>query len=959
MNSSMDTVPLQITPQQSKYYAHELIRRHPADSPQKLTATLSNARVDLNPHQVDAALFAFRSPLSRGAILADEVGLGKTIEAGLILSQIWAERKRKILIIVPSNLRQQWQEELWEKFFLPSQIIEGTFFNDKIKQGVLNPFDFNSEIVICSYHFARNKSEYVQRIPWDLTVFDEAHRLRNVYKADSKIANELRDKLEGTPKLLLTATPLQNSLLELYGLVSFIDGYIFGDLKSFKAQFGRITERREFEELKQRIAPICKRTLRRQVTEYVPYTERHAIVEPFTPTDDEQQLYSMVSEYLRRENLQALPRSQRTLMTLVLRKLLASSTFAIAGALQSLAKKLTNLLESQAEQIAEAPEQDFEAFQNVEEEWVEEEDNSIGSLSQQDIVAIEQEIKDLEAFYELALSITENAKGYALLRGLSRAFQQLKELGAPKKAIIFTESRRTQLYLQQVLSDNGYAGELVLFNGSNSDSEAQRIYREWMESYANSDRATGNRGTDTRTALVDYFRNHASVMIATEAAAEGINLQFCPLVVNYDLPWNPQRVEQRIGRCHRYGQKHDVVVVNFLNEKNEADQRVYRLLADKFRLFDGVFGASDEVLGALETGVDFEKRIVQIYQQCRTSEEISRSFDALQKEMEADIASTLKETRQKLLENFDQEVAEKLKFHEEEGKKHLHRFDNWLWKITHHYLADYAEFHGDHSFYLYSIPNWANGVHTGMYRMLRRETDAFTYRVGHPLAQAIINRATKEEPEQKELTFDYTGSPLTISALESYLNTSGWLAARYLSVESLDDQDQILITAVSDDGNEIEPDLCSRMLDLPVETTGDTHGRAVPEQLKNELDRQNEQIIEEINAKNLAHFDSEMHKLDTWAEDRKLSLEKELSDLDKQIQLMKSEARRQMDLNEKVKLQRKTKELEKKRNTRRKNLFETQDEIETQKEQLLNDLEDKLEKKIQSKELFTVRWCLK
>ena len=134
-----------------------------------------------------------------------------------------------------------------------------------------------------------------------------------------------------------------------------------------------------------------------------------------------------------------------------------------------------------------------------------------------------------------------------------------------------------------------------------------------------------------------YFRDEAIIMIATEAAAEGINLQFCSLVVNYDLPWNPQRIEQRIGRCHRYGQKHDVVVVNFLNQKNAADQRVYQLLAEKFKLFNGVFGASDEVLGSIESGVDFEKRIADIYQKCRTQEQIQFNFDQLQREMEIQI----------------------------------------------------------------------------------------------------------------------------------------------------------------------------------------------------------------------------------------------------------------------------------------------------------------------------------
>ena len=169
----------------------------------------------------------------------------------------------------------------------------------------------------------------------------------------------------------------------------------------------------------------------------------------------------------------------------------------------------------------------------------------------------------------------------------------------------------------------------MLFNGSNTDERSQAIYAEWLARHEGTDRVTGSRTADMRSALVDYFREQGQIMIATEAGAEGINLQFCSLVVNYDLPWNPQRIEQRIGRCHRYGQKHDVVVVNFLNRKNAADQRVFELLSEKFKLFEGVFGASDEVLGAIESGVDFEKRIAAIYQQCRRPEEIQTAFDAL------------------------------------------------------------------------------------------------------------------------------------------------------------------------------------------------------------------------------------------------------------------------------------------------------------------------------------------
>ena len=170
------------------------------------------------------------------------------------------------------------------------------------------------------------------------------------------------------------------------------------------------------------------------------------------------------------------------------------------------------------------------------------------------------------------------------------------ELGAAEKAIIFTESRRTQSYLLRVLGDSPWSEGIVLFNGSNTDERSKQIYARWLDRHQGTDRVTGSKTADMRSALVDYFREEGRIMIATEAGAEGINLQFCSLVVNYDLPWNPQRIEQRIGRCHRYGQKHDVVVVNFLNRKNAADKRVYELLSEKFHLFEGIFGASDEVL---------------------------------------------------------------------------------------------------------------------------------------------------------------------------------------------------------------------------------------------------------------------------------------------------------------------------------------------------------------------------
>jgi SNF2 family DNA or RNA helicase len=700
---------MNLTSYHAKYFAYELTKRYSSNSLEKFTASLSDAQVDLNPHQVDAALFAFHSPLSKGAILADEVGLGKTIEAGIVISQKWAERKRRILIIPPANLRKQWNQEIADKFFLPSIILETKSFNEEIQKANFNPFDQSDKIVLCSYHFARSKAVYVSKVDWDLVVIDEAHRLRNVYKTSNKIARAIKEAVAHSPKILLTATPLQNSILELYGLVSIIDEYTFGDIKSFKAQYSRLSEEKNFDELKKRLEPVCKRTLRRQVLEYINYTNRSCILQEFTPREDEQKLYNLVSDYLQRPNLYALPAGQRTLMTLILRKLLASSTYAISGTLQGLADKLEATIRRQnGEQvnINEVFANNYENYEEHKDEWIddeeEEEIKSEGRIYNADeVVEIKKEIVALNEFKKLAKSITVNSKGEVLFTALKKGFEKLQELGANKKAIIFTESTRTQVYLKNILENGGYKDQIVLFNGNNNDPLSNQIYKHWLKSHEGTDRISGSKTADKRAAIVDYFREEATIMIATEAAAEGINLQFCSLVVNYDLPWNPQRIEQRIGRCHRYGQKFDVVVVNFLNNSNAADQRVYQLLDEKFKLFSGVFGASDEVLGAIESGVDFEKRIVKIYQTCRTTEAIQLAFDFLQKEMEPQIEQNIDITKRKLLENFDEEVHEKLKINLQQSSEYLGKFENWLWQITNYALYDYAKFNNSEtSFYL-------------------------------------------------------------------------------------------------------------------------------------------------------------------------------------------------------------------------------------------------------------------
>jgi superfamily II DNA or RNA helicase len=960
---------MRLTDFHAKYFAHELTKRSPSDSVEKLAAVLADAQVDLNPHQVEAALFAFRSPFSKGAILADEVGLGKTIEAGLLLAQKWAERKRRLLVIVPANLRKQWGQELADKFYLPSAILEARTFNEAVRAGNLNPFQQDA-VILCSYQFARSKESYVRQTPWDLVVIDEAHRLRNVYKNTSKIALSIKQAVAPFPKVLLTATPLQNSLLELYGLVSIVDEFAFGDLKSYRTRFTRLNDHTDFAELKERLKPICKRTLRRQVLEYVKYTNRHALVQEFVPSDDEQRLYDLVSDYLQRPTLYALPASQRQLVTLILRKLLSSSSYAISGTLEGLVGRLEAA--AAAATTVDAPPEDlpadWEDLDELADEWDAETDDATeperARLTPEQLADLRKEMEQLREFHALAKSILKNAKGEVLLTALRRGFaaaaKAQQDQGAAnlqQKAVIFTESRRTQEYLFRLLEQTEFAGKVMLFNGTNTDAGSKAIYQRWLAQHAGTDRVSGSPTADMRAALVENFRDHASILIATEAAAEGINLQFCNVVVNYDLPWNPQRIEQRIGRCHRYGQKFDVVVVNFLNKKNAADQRVYELLDEKFKLFSGVFGASDEVLGAVESGVDFEKRIAAIYQQCRTPQQIQFEFDQLQRELETDIAAGQRDAREKLLDNFDQEVVEKVRV---QSRDVLDRFNEHLWQLTRHLLGEYARFDDKgYSFTLHTNPFPGEKIHPGPYRMGKAVEDANTYRVGHPLAQRVLARGKALAPAPSEITFRYAGAGKKIALLDPLIGKRGWLTCSRLTLSALETEDRVLLSGVTDQGEAIDEMQCRRLFDLLADQGKSCEIPPDPaSHLSRDQVRQRKSLLEEMIARNGRWFDTEMDKLDRWAEDRRASLKQELEDLDEALKEAKKAARLAPTLPEKLERQREARSLEAKREEAWRAYDQASRDIDRQKDKLLDDLSQRLQHAIDEEPLFTLRWSL-
>jgi hypothetical protein len=618
-NHKNNILAASLTQYQSQYFAWLLSRRMGADSADMLASTLVDAQVDLNPHQVEAALFAFQSPLSKGVILADEVGLGKTIEAGLVIAQRWAERKRRILIVVPANMRKQWHQELQDKFSLHALILEARNYKQLQKEGNKNPFAQSNRVVICSYQFAKAKADDLKLVPWDLAVMDEAHRLRNVYKPSNVIGKALKEALAHAPKVLLTATPLQNSLLELYGLVSFID------------------------------------------------------------------------------------------------------------------------------------------------------------------------------------------------------------------------------------------------------------------------------------------------------------------------------------------------------HSNPADKRVYELLAQKFQLFEGVFGASDEVLGTIGSGVDFERRIAEIYQTCRNPQEIETSFQQLQMDLFDEINTAMLKTRQLLLENFDEAVQQKLKSRQSESLSSRNRFERLLMDLTRAELEGHASF-DETGFTLERTPAGVlpDDAPPGRYELPRRSGEAHLYRTGDPLAQALIAQARDCRLPVAKLHFSYDSYGTKVSTLEALRGQSGWLVFSILSIEALGTvEDYVLLAGTTDAGEPLHEEDPEKLLRLPAELLpARVHELREPGALEHALKEQENQRIREVNQRNLGYFEAEVQKLDAWADDLKSGLENEVKELDREIKDVRRTAAVAATLEEKLRHQKRQRELEEKRGQLRRRIFDRQDEIDAQRNRLIGDLESRLTRRLKTAEVFAVQWSL-
>jgi ERCC4-related helicase len=956
-----DLLVSNLTSYQAKYYAHELRRSYANDHVGKLAGLLFDAQVEPKPHQIDAALFALQTPYLPGVILADEVGLGKTIEAGIVITQFWAERRRNILVLAPSSLRQQWQQELLEKFLIPSQLLS-TANEDEL---LAKHQSRNSGVLIASYEFAlRHESSLLRS--WDLVIADEAHRLRNHWNGHTKIAEAVSHIVSNAGKtILLTATPLQNRLEELYGLVSVFDPRYFYSLDSFRERYIKNRDLSGDDDLTDRVATITKRTLRKDADRYVHFTKRMPLTVEFTPSNAEIELYDKVNTYLQREELFAFAGSQRHLAALIIRKRLGSSTYAVSSTLENIANRLASELDG-------SQRRDGRGGLYVDDDLLDEELEEAEEFAQSstpptvnhnddEIVGqIQAEVKELRNYAALARSITVNQKAVKLNDAITQGFARLRELGAPEKAIIFTESTKTQDYIVRTLQESGQGGGLVIFNGSNDSPATTAIYRAWLDANKDGDIVTGIPAADRRKALVDYFRDHGSIMVATEAAAEGINLQFCSMLVNYDLPWNPQRVEQRIGRIHRFGQKYDVVVVNFANKGNVAEARILELLTTKFHLFSSVFGASDEVLGAIEDGLNFEKRISDILSNSRTDAEIDRAFKELEELYAADISKEMAAAKAKVFDNLDPHVQDRLKTYDTQSGEVLNNFERLLLAITRHQLDKHATFDGDgRTFVLHHSP--VKDAPTGRYYFKSQPLEnAHQFRYASPLAQHVVDASESGDTPPRELTFSLDQSERVTKAVKELSGKSGELTVNVVtfSMKAKNEdvsESYILAGGLTDDGMWIDHEYVTDILDLVCTDLG---APVTIDESKfiEHLGKYRAELEREVQGRNSRYYDQQEELLYRNQQDRKAEHEAAIRDFRAKEREARKAARQTDEPLEQLKFKKEARKWEQRAEDADEEFREAKRQLRGEADRYLELIEQSLKGTREIEHLFTIRW---
>ncbi len=840
-----ETLTPPLHPIHRRFHAEELVRLRRAGEKRRYVAAQRRGRVDPNPHQIEAVTFALRRIPEGGCILADEVGLGKTIEAGLVIAQLLAEGKSRVLIIVPRPLLGQWQSELRELFGVEAQ--EAADAN--VEVAAPGVFIAGREYAGGERGFERLR----QAPPFDLCLIDEAHEVfagihrrydkHGVYDEDSphaRTAHRVKQLIGAAPVLLLTATPMQNSLDELWALVGYIDrtGTLLGDKPTFDQLFNNEggVGAEQAGELQRRLKRVVQRTLRRQAMPYLerPFVGRVARLYSYRMSAAEKALYEDVTDYLLEPELFAFSGRARKMLLIGFHRRMASSNAALAASLTSVATRLRRLLgngtANEAEDLDDL-EEETEGLATAESapapEAAPTDGPSSPPLPRMDRAAVGAELERVEGFAHRAKALPADSKAESLVKVVKLVMDRAPDR---RKVLIFTESLTTQAYLSELLVQKTQLTEqdITLFRGVNDSPRASAALRVWREE-VEADMAQRLRPSPTvavRLALVHEFRTRSTVMIATEAGAKGLNLQFCDTLVNYDLPWNPQRIEQRIGRCHRYGQQRDVTVFNFLAEDNEAQQLTFDILSSKLDLFGKVLDMSDVVLqtsrqdssAALTSalGADFEAEVQRIWERARSQEDVVAELRQLRDTMEErrrELDRTHERTMGLIEQRLDASVRQVFERIQGELAPALKELDAELRNVLAAYLdaeavpwgegerAGHDVLHFGASTKLPKPFERGGTVVLGSNRGLAAGADQL--HVGHPLIEAAVRSARGQCAGEFRVRFRL--QPSAPGALRKHRGSRGRLALTRIRYDGFEPEERLRVTAVFEDAEVLRP----------------------------------------------------------------------------------------------------------------------------------------------------------
>ena len=892
-----------VHPIHRRYYAEALVRLRRAGERRRQVASQRSGHVDPNPHQIDAVMFALRRIPQGGCILADEVGLGKTIEAGLVIAQLLAEGAARMLIVVPRPLLGQWQNELYDLFGITAE------------EAADPAVDIAADgIFLAGREYAGGEAGF-RRLsdapPFDLCLIDEAHEVfagihrrfdrDGIYNEDSRYArtaHRVRQIIGASPVLLLTATPIQNSLSEIWGLVQYVDptGTLLGDKPVFEDVFcaddGQGVAAEQSEELKRRLRSVVKRTLRRQAQEFLdkPFVGRRAQLFDYSMSPAERALYDDVTEYLLSPRLYAFHGNVRQLLLLGFHRRMASSTAALAESLQRVASRLRGLLgdgdTDAAADFARDLEEDGESNGTVEQE------PSPADVSAE-ADAIRDELARVEDFVRRARSLPHDSKAASLVKAVRLVMDRPRDR---RKVVIFTESLVTQDYLRRLLIAQTELRDedITLFRGSNDSPRAMAALRMWRE---DNDQGTRNPSPSVavRLALVHEFRTRSTVMISSEAGAKGLNLQFCDTVVNYDLPWNPQRIEQRIGRCHRYGQQRGVTVINFLARDNEAQRLTFDILSTKLDLFGDVLdmsdvvlqtprsNASEELVSAL--GPDFENQLRHIWERARSVGEVEHELRRLRESMEErrqELERVRTRTAGLIESGLDDSVREVFRRIEDDLPDALARFDAELEGVLTAYLDaagvpwGRAERDGQRLLHIGASRRLPAPLSEGVSVALGGQSPPSgmdRLHLAHPLIKAAVAEAREAGAAAFHVRFEL--GPDAPGPLQNRRGSRGRLALTRIAHRGFEREDRLCVTVVFEDAAVLKPAAAAlELVRQPCMDVGPFHPplTVTAEHLDEVVDEEMFFDHCEVAAADQASFEATMEQLDQYLADRTLVL---------------------------------------------------------------------------------------